>query len=161
MANNFTNDGEIQVLSYLLKGVSIKSDGFGGSSAFTFGDGNLYISLHTADPTETGGVSAEIGTTNTGYSRQSITFGAGSESSSGTGGASDPGTSMTGPSAAAGITWTASSDWATGATTVSHFGIHLGATGEMIMFGTLDNARNVANGDQVKLSQNALTVKLL
>lgn len=156
MANNFTNEGEIQVLEYLLRGTALKSDGFGGSTSFTPSDGGLYISLFITDPTETGSAGTEVGTSGTGYSRQAVTFTAGSLNTG-----TDPASQLTGPSTAAGaITWTATANWTTGAQTVSQFGLHLGSTGTMIIFGDLTTPRQVTNGDQVKLDANQLIVQL-
>lgn len=157
MANNLTNEGEIQVLSNLLSGVTYKSDDFGGSTAFTPTSGGLFVSLWLTDPTETGTAGTEVPTTvsssASGYSRQSVVFGAGSLNTG-----TDPATQLTGPTSA--ITWTATQDWTTGAQTVGYFGLHLGSTGTMVIYGALTNSRQVTSGDQVKLDTNQLVVQL-
>lgn len=159
----FTNDGEAQVLEYLLRGTAIQADGFGGSTAWTpstTGGTNqgIYIGLFTSTPGEAG-TGTEVSTTNTGYSRQLVAFSAIASVS----GSSDTtvGTAITGPDTTA-ITWTATGDWATGATTVSEFALFMGsgALNKAIIYGTLTNPKNVANGDTVTLSADGLSITL-
>lgn len=173
MANNFTNDGEGQILRYLTAGTSIKADGFAGSSAWTPTGGTgsttsgLYVSLHTATPGEAGSTTNEVQTDNsgsTGYSRKQIVFSAVTLSTSAT---LTDGTLVEGPSSGAGaVTWTASSgapgNWqsSNSATTISHFGLHMGSTGTMIMYGALGADKTVTSTDTVTLAVDALDITL-
>lgn len=162
MANNFTNEGEVQLLSYLLKGVSLKADGFGGGTDFTPSDtgganAGVYISIHTADPTEEGVLTGEVSTTNTGYTRKAVPFKAGTESSS-------TGTSVgTALLSNGSISWTVgSADW-NGASNVTHFGLHFGsgASNTMFMYGPLTTPKPATSGDTVSIADEAITVTLL
>ncbi|PEJ57384.1 hypothetical protein CN692_13300 [Bacillus sp. AFS002410] len=63
MASNLTNYAQAKLLDHVL-----------GTTAFTKPT-TIYVSLHTADPTETGSTAAEI--VGNGYVRQAITFAAG------------------------------------------------------------------------------------
>lgn len=161
MANNFTNEGEVQILSYLLKGVTLKADGFGGATSFTPSDTGganqgIYISIHTSDPGEQGVTSAEISTSGTGYLRKAVAFKAGTESSAtGTG----VGTALVSNGA---ISWTASGDW-NGSSNVTHFGLHFGsgASNAMFMYGPLTTPKPVTNGDTVTIADEGITVTLL
>ena len=162
MANNFTNEGEVQLLSYVLKGVTLKSTGFGSGTAFTPSDTGganqgIYISIHTADPTEEGVLSGEVSTTNTGYSRKAVPFKAGTESSdTGTG----VGTALVSNGA---ISWTVgSADW-NGSSNVTHFGLHFGsgASNTMFMYGPLTTPKPATSGDTVTIADEGISVTLL
>ena len=101
---------------------------------------NLYVSLHTADPTEamdTGELSGN------GYSRQSVTFGA---SSSGTASNTNQ------------LTFSASGgSWGT----VSHMGIFDAATvGNGLIYGSLTASRTVNDGDDLVFAVGDIDVSL-
>jgi len=171
----FTNEGEAMVLQYLMRGTAINADGLAGTSAWTpsslsgAADQGLYISLWTSATTtahlEVGGTGgSEV--SGSGYSRKFIDFTAISAVSA----SSDVsvGTDISGPETATTVSWTAGADWATGATTVKYFGLHLGSTttNEIILYGELvDGAgaaapKNVSNGDTVTLATDSLTITL-
>lgn len=159
--SQFTNEGEVQLLSYVLKGVTLKADGFGGSTAFTPSDTGganqgVYISLHhTASPGENGVLTNEVSTSGTGYSRKLVAFTAGTESTS-----TDTalGTVM---SNSAQISWTASGDW-NGSSNITHFGLHFGsgASNAMFMYGALTVAKPVTNGDTVTIAAADIDITL-
>jgi hypothetical protein len=93
-----------------------------------------YVALYTAAPDDTGGGTEVSGS---GYSRQSVTFGA----------ASSPGgtTSNTGA-----VTFTASGgSWGT----VSHIGIFDNSTGgNLLWHGSMTASKSVADGDTLEFS---------
>lgn len=97
----------------------------------------IYVSLHTADPTESGQVGEVAGN---GYARQSVTFG---PPSNGSGSNSNT------------ITFTATGgNWGT----VTHFAIHDALTvGNALMYSILDNSRVVNDGDDFEFAISALT----
>lgn len=168
----FTNQGEALVLNYLMTNTAFIVNGVGGNGETwtpaatepaAAGDKDqqgLWIGLFTnaASPGENGTAGTEV--SGTGYERKFIPFTAlaSGDVSSSTDAA--VGTMIQGPSAD--ITWTAGADWATGSTTVAHFGLFLGnaSTAVMLIYGQLTNAKNVANGDTVKLSANDLDITL-
>jgi hypothetical protein len=166
--SQFTNEGEVQLLSYVLKGVTLKADGFGGSTAFTPSDTGganqgVYISLHhTASPGENGVLTNEVSTSGTGYSRKLVAFTAGTESTS-----TDTalGTVM---SNSAQISWTATGDW-NGSSNITHFGLHFGSgysagppvvSNTMFMYGALTVAKPVTNGDTVTIAAADIDITL-
>ena len=159
--SQFTNEGEVQLLSYVLKGVTLKADGFGGSTAFTPSDTGganqgVYISLHhTASPGENGVLTNEVSTTGTGYSRKLVAFTAGTESTSTN---TALGTVM---SNSAQISWTASGDW-NGSNNIAYFGLHFGsaASNAMFMYGALTVAKPVTNGDTVTIAAADIDITL-
>lgn len=159
--SQFTNEGEVQLLSYVLKGVTLKADGFGGSTAFTPSDTGganqgVYISLHhTASPGENGVLTNEVSTSGTGYSRKLVAFTAGTESTSTN---TALGTVM---SNSAQISWTASGDW-NGSNDITHFGLHFGSgtSNAMFMYGALTVAKPVTNGDTVTIAAADIDITL-
>lgn len=97
---------------------------------------NLYVALHTADPTETGAV-AEASFT--GYARKALTMGASS------GGVC---------SSSADLSWNVGST-----VTVSHVSIWDALTaGNCLFYGPLTQAKSLANGDTFKIIAGSLTV---
>jgi hypothetical protein len=129
MANNLTNYGESSLVKHLV-----------GKAAFTMPT-TVYVSLHTADPTETGSMAAEV--SGGAYSRQAVTWGI------------ESGGSIAN---SAELAWTvASASWGT----VTHIGICDAATaGNMLVFGALTASKTVASGDQFKMAASALSVTL-
>jgi hypothetical protein len=99
----------------------------------------MYLSLHTADPTDDDGVECTGGS----YARQAISF----ATASGTGGsvASNDAQSFTAMPAA----------------TVTHIGIHDAATSGNMMYHTaVDTAKTVLAGDTISVASGAVTVTL-
>lgn len=119
---------------------------------------NLYIGLHTADPTDAG-TGAEVSTSGTGYARQAIaaslnnfcgTQGTGTTTaSSGTSGASSNNVAVNFSAATSG--------WGT----VTHVGIWDASTGgNLLFYGSLTVSKTVTTGDPFVFSINALTITL-
>lgn len=104
----------------------------------------VYVSLHTADPTDAGLTAAEVSTSSTGYARQSVTFGAPS------GGVSSNSADVTFP--------TATASWGT----VTHIGIWDSASGStnMLYHTPLDSSKTIDTGDIFKITASNLTVTL-
>ncbi len=104
---------------------------------------NIYVGLHTADPTDAGS-GAEVSGNN--YSRIEITdkFG----TASGTGGSVSSNADITGFTATGG-------DWGT----ITHIGIYDASTSGNLLFHTaLDSSATVNNGDSFQISSGNLTV---
>ena len=179
----FSNEGEAQILQWLCRNTSLNTAGLGGasgtnwtpSSASGTATQGLYISLWTSATTaahlEAGGgsgteVPATVNSNASGYARKFIDFTAIGSVSTSTDTA--VGTDITGPTSSTAVSWTASEDWATGATTVKWFGLHLGsgASATLIMYGELVDSggtaapKNVSSGDTVTLATDALTITL-
>ena len=129
MANNLTNYGESALVKHLV-----------GKAAFTM-PATVYVSLHTADPTETGSTAAEL--VGNAYVRQAVAWGA---EASGT------------IANSADIVWAAATaSWGT----ITHIGICDAATaGNMLVYGALTASKAVGNADQFKLAASALSVGL-
>lgn len=129
MPNNLTNYGESALVKHLV-----------GKAAFTMPT-TVYVSLHTADPTETGSMAAEL--VGNAYARQAVTWGI---------------------EAGGTIANSAELAWAiaTGAWgIITHIGIcDAAVAGNMLVFGTLSAAKTVASGDQFKMAASALSVTL-
>jgi hypothetical protein len=97
---------------------------------------NLYIALHTADPTETGTVAE---TSFTGYARKALTLGAPSNGVS---------------SNSADLTWSVGST-----VTVTHVSIWDSlSAGNCLFYGPLTASKTMANGDTFKIVTGSLTV---
>ena len=107
---------------------------------------NIYVGLHTADPTDAGS-GAEVSGNN--YSRIEITdkFG----TASGTGGSVSSNADITGFTATGG-------DWGT----ITHIGIYDASTSGNLLFHTaLDSSATVNDGDSFQISAGNLTVNVL
>lgn len=115
-----------------------------GKAAFTMPT-TVYLALFTADPGETGSLTAEV--SGGGYARQAIT--ATMSAAGTTTGQSANGSAITfGPSNA---------DWGT----ISHVAIIDAQTGgNVLYYGPLAVARTLVNGDSFQLAANQLTVTL-
>ena len=100
----------------------------------------VYLSLHTADPGDTGAGEVAGGA----YARQALSFAA----------AVNPGGTCT---TNADVTFpTATLDWGT----ITHFGVwDAAAAGNFLLSGALDLARMVENGDVFKITSGSLTVQ--
>jgi hypothetical protein len=96
------------------------------------------VSLHTASPTDTGSVAAEV--SGGLYARQAVTFGAA------VGGTSSNTGIVTFP--------TATAPWGT----VTHIGLHNNTGGTMLYYGALTTSKVVDTGDTVSFAASALTV---
>lgn len=98
----------------------------------------VYVALHTASPTETGGVGELSGN---GYAREAVTFGADTDGVSTNSGA---------------VTFTASGgNWGS----VTHFTVWDSlTTGNSLLWSALDTSRTVNDGDSLEFATSAITV---
>lgn len=129
---------ENQILDFYLN----QGTGAGGSIT---APSNIYLGLHTADPTDAGS-GAEVSTTGTGYGRIEITdkF----DNASGTGGSLSSNADITGFTAN-GANWG----------TITHIGIYDASTSGNLLFHTaLDSSATVNDGDSFQISSGNLTV---
>lgn len=129
---------ENQILDFYLN----QGTGAGGSIT---APSNIYLGLHTADPTDAGS-GAEVSTSGTGYGRVEITdkF----DSASGTGGSLSSNANITGFTAD-GANWG----------TITHIGIYDASTSGNLLFHTaLDSSATVNDGDSFQISAGNLTV---
>lgn len=104
----------------------------------------VYVSLHTADPTDSGSTAAEVSTSSTGYARKSVTFGAPSDGVS---------------SNSADVTFdTATASWGT----ITHIGIWDSSSGStnMLYHTALDSSKTIDTGDIFKITSGNLSVTL-
>lgn len=127
---------ENQILDFYLN----QGSGAGGSIT---APSNIYLGLHTADPTDAGS-GAEV--SGNGYARVEITdkF----DNASGTGGSLSSNADITGFTASGG-------NWGT----VSHIGIWDASTSGNLLFHTaLDSSATVNDGDSFQISSGNLTV---
>jgi hypothetical protein len=99
----------------------------------------VYVSLHTASPTETGAV-GELAVAN-GYARVSVTFGADTDGVSTNSGA---------------VTFTASGgNWGS----ITHFAIwDASSAGNSLLWSALDTSRTVNDGDSLEFASAAISV---
>lgn len=127
--SQFTNYAETAVGNHLLLNTSMTSPTA------------VYLSLHTADPTETGAV-GELSVAN-GYAREAISFGAGSNGV------------YTNDTA---ITFTSSgASWGT----ITHFAIwDASSSGNALFYGELTASKTIGDGDSASWSIGTLTVTL-
>lgn len=110
---------------------------------------NVYISLHTADPTETGSV-GEVSTTATGYARKAVAVPAGWAVP-----ATEGGGGYLTDNAAAIIFDTPSATWGT----VSYFALWDAVTaGNALLFGPLGASKVINSGDTVQFDIGQLDV---
>ena len=129
----FGNYSELRTLDFWFK----------ANSLGTTGPTNVYISLHTGDPGDTGANEATTG----GYARVVQTFAA----------ASTDGGGITTIDSNADVTL----GTFTGAATFTYMGIwDASTTGNFLAGGLLSSSRTVANGDQIKFSSGNITVAL-
>ncbi len=146
MANNASNYLELALLNHIFGNNANASNSATSFSAP--GDNSIYVSLHTADPTDAAS-GAEI--TGSGYTRAN---------------ASD---TLTWTVAQAGGTTTAKNDQAiafpqaTGdySANVTHIGIwDQASSGNMLFHGALTVAKTVTQGDTFQINANALVITL-
>ena len=132
MANNKTNYLEGKIIEHVLRNVSFTSPT------------TVYMSLHTADPTETGSHTNEVSDGGGSlYARQAVTFGAES------GGVCLNSADVTFP--VAGTNWGS----------ITHIGIEDGGTagaGNMLYYGPLDNSVTINTGNQFKAATGQISV---
>ncbi len=107
-------------------------------TASTSAPSNVYLALHTADPTDAG-TGAEV--SGNGYARQAITFAAASSGSASSNSAEE---------------FTASGgDFGT----VTHFGIWDASTsGNLLYHGELTASKTIADGDTLRFASGNITV---
>ena len=98
----------------------------------------VYVSLHTADPTETGAV-GELTVAN-GYAREAVTFGAPTDGVGSNSGA---------------VTFTAAGGaWGS----ITHIAIHdASAAGNSLLYSALDTSRTVNDGDTLEFAIAAIS----
>jgi hypothetical protein len=129
----FGNYSELRTLDFWFK----------ANSLTTTAPANVYVSLHTGDPGDTGANEATTG----GYTRVVQTFAA----------ASTDGSGVTTIDSNADITL----GTFTGAATFTYMGIwDAASSGNFLAGGLLSSSRTVANGDQIKFSSGNITVAL-
>lgn len=115
-----------------------------GLTAFTMPT-TVYVSLHTADPTNTGSLAAEVSTTGTGYARVAITAKMNATDSV-TGVSSNNASISLGP---------ALSDWGT----ITHVGISDASSGgNMLLYGALTIVQTTPIGESVQFSAGQFVV---
>ena len=107
-------------------------------TASTSAPSNVYLALHTADPTDAGS-GAEV--SGNGYSRQAITFAAASNGSS----SSNTAEEFTASCGAFG--------------TITHFGIWDASTsGNLLYHGALTAPKTIADGDTLRFASGNITI---
>jgi hypothetical protein len=145
-----TNSFEDSLLKHIFQNTDVANigdaTGLRGSSAA----GSLYISLHTADPGETGDQTTNE-TAYTSYARKAVTRNSTEWTVSGT-----APTQVTNANA---ITFNACTG---GSSTITHFGIGtaLSAAGVLLLKGALSSQLAVSNGITPSFAASALTVTL-
>ena len=147
---SFTNDGEGQALNRIFTTTTMKQGGITDTTAFVHGTTDFYISLHESSPGETGATTSEVAgpVGSTSYERKVITFTALT--------AEGNQISNTSP-----ISWSSiGATWRSG-NNIGHFGIHLGATGEMLCYGSFTGGGAPAtSGDTVTIAAGAIDITL-
>ena len=109
-------------------------------TASTTSPAAVYLSLHTADPTDAGS-GAEVSTSGTAYVRKAITFGAASS------GAASNSSAVEFDSA--------TSSWGT----ITHIGIwDASSSGNLLFHGALDASKTIASGDVFKVNAAGITL---
>ena len=130
---DFSNYAELRTLDFW----------FNANSQSTTAPTTVYVSLHTADPGDTGASEAS----GSGYARIALSFGAASTATDGT----------TNISSDADATFAAFS----GSFTFTHMGIWDSLSGgNFLAGGALSTSRSVVSGDQLKFSSGNVTVAL-
>lgn len=110
-------------------------------TAFPSAPGTVYVGLFSAAPSDAGGGTELANATSPGYTRKAITFGAPS------------GGSMS--NSAEVLFDTATGTWVN----ATHFGIFDAATaGNLLYWGPLTSAVQVANGNQGRIAAGAITI---
>ncbi|MEO7308529.1 MAG: hypothetical protein ABIR78_05940 [Ferruginibacter sp.] len=141
-----TNAFETNLLNHIFKNVAIGNigDATGLPAAATVG--NLYVSLHTADPGETGDQTTSEATF-TGYARMAVIRSAVGWTISGT----------TQIANAAAITFAACT---AGTNTITHFGIgtSLSGVGNLLYKGAFSSSLAISNGITPEISIGALVI---
>lgn len=143
-----TNSWESDLLTLLFTNVAATGIGNAGGLLPSSVAGNLYISLHTADPGEAPATQQTTSeATFTGYSRQAVARSGAAWTVSGT----------TQVQNAAAITYTVCSG---GSSLVTHFGIGTDAsgTGKLLYSGTLTPNITITSGIIAQIAVNGLTV---
>lgn len=129
----FGNYSELRTLDFWFK----------ANSLTTTAPTTVYVSLHTADPGDTGANEATTG----GYARVSQSFAAASTDGGGTTTISSNADATIGPF--------------TGSETFTHMGIWDASTsGNFIAGGALSSSRSVVSSDQIKFNSGNITVSL-
>lgn len=121
-------------------------------TAFPAVPASVYVSLHTADPTDANTTTTEVSTTSTGYARVGVT----SATTSWSAPADDAGSQSMSNSNA--ITFNSpTANWGT----VTHFGIYDASTaGNLLRHGALGTSRNILSGDQApSFAAGSLVIK--
>jgi hypothetical protein len=139
-----TNAFETDILELIFSNTTLAGIGDATGLVGSTADGNLYISLHTADPTDTGGIGDEADYT--GYDRVAVGRASGWSVSSGV------------ASNVAAVTFAACTG---GSNTVTHFGIcKAGTSGvaDLIYSGALTSSLAVSSGITPEFAIGALTV---
>tara|TARA_A100001391_G_scaffold92153_1_gene60876 strand:+ start:213 stop:602 length:390 start_codon:yes stop_codon:yes gene_type:complete len=126
MSDAKSNYLELKVLDHFL------------GTASTSAPSNVYLALHTANPTDAGS-GAEV--SGNGYSRQVITFASASSGSA----ASNSVEEFTASGGAFG--------------TVTHFGIwDASSSGNLLYYGALSASKTIADGDTLRFASGAITI---
>ena len=127
---SFSNFLETEILDHV----------FGGN-AYT-APSTIYLSLHTANPTEDASGGGEVSTSSSAYARQSAAF------------------TVSGNSAStnAAVEWTtATSNWGT----ITHIGVwDAASSGNMLAYSALTDSKTVAIGDVLRINSGQLTITL-
>ena len=109
-------------------------------TASTSAPSTVYLSLHTADPTDAGS-GAEVSTSSSGYVRKAIAFSAASSGSATNSGAVEFDT--------------ATSSWGT----ITHIGIwDASSSGNLLFYGALSASKAIASGDIFKVNASGVTI---
>ncbi|MEK9693799.1 MAG: hypothetical protein VW235_12800 [Rhodospirillaceae bacterium] len=109
-------------------------------TASTSAPAAVYLSLHTADPTDAG-TGSEVSTSGTAYVRKAITFSAASSGSTSNSGAVEFDT--------------ATSSWGT----IGWIGVWDASSGGNLLFhGALDASKTIASGDAFKVNASGITL---
>jgi len=142
---SLTNDAETDVLNLYFNNTDHADVGDTPGLQGSATAGSYYISLHTADPTETGNEANEV--SGGSYAREAVAR-------------SGAGWTVSGNNAsnAAAITFTqATANWGT----ITHFGIHkTNGAGEMFAYGALTSSVVINNTDQFEFAIGDLDVNL-
>ena len=116
---------------------------FKANSLTTNAPANVYVSLHTGDPGDTGANEATTG----GYTRKAQTFGSAATATDGTTSISSNADITIGPFS--------------GSATFTHMGIwDASSSGNFIAGGALSSSRSVVSSDQIKFNSGNITVSL-
>jgi hypothetical protein len=133
MANGLSDFLENKILNLVLKNTAYAPPS------------TIYLSLHTADPTDTGSIGAEITTTGTNYARENITAKIGTVAN----GSVTTSADILFPVATANYG------------TVTHLAIwDAVSAGNMLFSGALGASKVINSGDQFKIAASNLTITL-